>query len=131
MYAMANFVPPTGYSKLFRGDTTHMLSFFLSTGVLSGLAQHFAGMFFKHSRINAPFTPAGGASGALFAIFGAFCLEYPTQGVGIILIPYYMEAQYFLPVVMAFDLVGMVRGFPGVNFGHAVSARVCSCATYN
>ncbi|KAL1597898.1 hypothetical protein SLS60_008386 [Paraconiothyrium brasiliense] len=119
MYAMYNFLPATGYSKLFRGDANHMLSFFLSTGVLSGLAQNVASTIFKQGRPYSAFIASGGASGALFAVFGAFCMEYPTQGVGIILIPYYIEAQYFLPIVMAFDLVGMIRGFKFVSLGHA------------
>ncbi|KAF2451221.1 hypothetical protein P171DRAFT_375230 [Karstenula rhodostoma CBS 690.94] len=132
LYALYNFLPATGYSGLFRGDTNHMLSFFLSTGVLSGLAQHCAGMIFKQGRAYAPFISSGGASGALFAVFGAFCMEYPTQGVGIILIPWYMEAQYFLPIVMAFDLVGMVRGYSFVNFGHAAHlSGACIGAAYS
>lgn len=131
LYALYNFLPATGYSRLFRGDSNHMLSFFLSTGVLSGLAQHFAGMIFKQGRAYAPFIASGGASGALFAVFGAFCMEYPTHGVGIILIPYYMEAQYFLPIVMAFDLVGMIRGYSFVSFGHAVSSSVWCSAIHN
>jgi rhomboid-like protein len=124
LYAIYNFLPATGYSRLFCGDTNHMLSFFLSTGVLSGLAQHFASTIFKQGRAYSTFISSGGASGALFAIFGAFCMEYPTQGVGIILVPYYIDAQYFLPIVMAFDLVGMIRGYSFVSFGHAVSSLI-------
>ncbi|KAL5426524.1 hypothetical protein PMIN04_001841 [Paraphaeosphaeria minitans] len=132
LYALYNFLPATGYSSLFRGDTKHVLSFFLSTGVLSGLAQHCASMIFKQGRAYAPFISSGGASGALFAVFGAFCMEYPTQGVGVILIPYYMEAQYFLPVVMAFDLVGMIRGYSFVQLGHAAHlSGACIGAAYS
>lgn len=119
-YAMYNFLPAVGYSPLFRGDQNHMLSFFLATGVLSGFAQHVASALFTNGRPLSPFIPSGGASGALFAVFGAFCMQYPTSGVGVVLIPYYLEAQYFLPAIMLFDLVGMVRGFKGVSLGHAV-----------
>ncbi|KAF1972141.1 hypothetical protein BU23DRAFT_469085 [Bimuria novae-zelandiae CBS 107.79] len=118
-YAIYNFLPPTGYSRLFHGDTYHMLSFFLSTGIISGLAQHVASTVFKRHGAWSARIPSGGASGALFALFGAFCMEYPASGVGIILIPYHVEAQYFLPMVMLFDFVGMVRGYPGVRLGHA------------
>ncbi len=120
MYALYNFLPVTGYSSTFRGDTNHMLSFFVATGLVSGLAQHIAGTIFTRGRPYSPFIPSGGASGALFAVLGTFCMQYPNAGLGVILIPYHVEAQYFLPAVMLFDLVGMVRGFSFVNLGHAV-----------
>lgn len=120
MYALYNFLPVTGYSSTFRGDTNHMLSFFVATGLVSGLAQHIAGTIFTRGRPYSPFIPSGGASGALFAVLGTFCMQYPNAGLGVILIPYHVEAQYFLPAIMLFDLVGMVRGFSFVNLGHAV-----------
>ena len=121
MYAMHNFLPATGYSSIFRGDTNHMLSFFVASGLISGLAQHVASTIFTRGRPYSVFIPSGGASGALFAVLGAFCMQYPTTGLGVILIPYYVEAQYFLPAIMLFDFVGMVRGFSFINLGHAVS----------
>lgn len=124
MWACYNFLPPVGYSHLFRGDTHHMLSFFLSAGLLSGFAQHAASSIFKNGRgISSVIVPSGGASGALFAVFGAFCMQYPEQGVGIIFVPFYVDAQYFLPAIMLFDLVGMVRGYSFANLGHAVCYR--------
>jgi rhomboid-like protein len=125
MYAAWNFLPAVGYSKAFRGDIYHMSSFYLAAGLLSGYAQHVASAVFRQGHVMPPrWTPSGGASGALFAVLGVFCTQYPTQGVGIIFVPYYMDAQYVLPAVMLFDFVGMVRGYKFANLGHAVRSRI-------
>lgn len=133
MWACYNFLLPVGYSKLFAGDPYHMLSFFLSTGVLSGYGQHLATIFSSQTkalRARAPpevFIRCGGASGALFGVFAAFCMQYPNAGVGIIFVPISIAASTMLPCVMAFDLLGMVRGF-GLGLGHAVSTDRCEHA---
>jgi rhomboid-like protein len=122
MYATYNFMLPVGYSKAFEGNPYHVLSFFLATGVLSGFAQHWATLIRPHRRaVPEMFIRCGGASGALLGTLGIFCMEYPTAGLGIMFIPIHFDAQYVLPAVMLFDLVGMVRGYSFVNFGHAVS----------
>jgi rhomboid-like protein len=122
MYATYNFMLPVGYSRLFEGNAPHVGAFFLATGVLSGYAQHLTTMFTKNRRIIPEiFIRGGGASGALFGILGAFCMEYPTAQLGILFLPVHFEAQYFFPAVMLFDLVGVIRGYSFVNFGHAVS----------
>jgi rhomboid-like protein len=122
MWATWNFMLPVGYSRLFEGNTYHTLSFFLSAGVLSGFAQHWSTIFARNTRaIPEIFIRGGGASGALFGILGAFCMEYPTAELGILFLPFKFEAQYFFPAVMLFDFIGMVRGYSFVNFGHAVS----------
>ena len=122
MWATYNFMLPVGYSRLFEGNAPHVGAFFLATGVLSGYAQHLTTMFAKNRRIIPEiFIRGGGASGALFGILGAFCMEYPTAQLGILFLPIHFEAQYFFPAVMLFDLIGVVRGYSFVNFGHAVS----------
>lgn len=122
MYFLNNFMTPVGYSRLFEGSPYHTLSFFLSTGVLSGFAQHWATLIPTQKRaIPEIFIRCGGASGALFGVLGVFCMQYPTAGLGILFVPVHFDAQYVLPAVMLFDLVGMVRGYSFVNFGHAVS----------
>jgi rhomboid-like protein len=132
MWATYNFMLPVGYSRLFEGNAAHVGAFFLATGVLSGYAQHFTTMFTKNRRIIPEiFIRGGGASGALFGILGAFCMEYPHAQLGILFLPVSFEAQYFFPAVMLFDLVGVIRGYSFVNFGHAVSCfvenDVCAC----
>jgi rhomboid-like protein len=125
MWATWNFMLPVGYSRLFEGNTYHTISFFLSAGVLSGFAQHWSTIFARNTRaIPEIFIRGGGASGALFGILGAFCMEYPTAELGILFLPFKFEAQYFFPAVMLFDFIGMVRGYSFINFGHAVSILI-------
>lgn len=125
MYALNTFMLPVGYSRLFEGSPYHTLSFFLATGVLSGFAQHWSTLISVQKRaVPEIFIRCGGASGALFGILGAFCMQYPTAGLGILFVPVHFDAQYVLPAIMLFDFVGMVRGYSFVNFGHAV------CHTY-
>ncbi|KAJ4313154.1 hypothetical protein N0V94_007083, partial [Neodidymelliopsis sp. IMI 364377] len=120
MWATYNFMLPVGHSRLFEGNALHIGSFFLATGVLSGYAQHWTTIFAKNRRIIPEiFIKGGGASGALFGILGAFCMEYPTAQLGILFLPIHFEAQYFFPAVMLFDLYGIIRGYSFVNFGHA------------
>ncbi|KAH5394929.1 hypothetical protein HBI32_210480 [Parastagonospora nodorum] len=124
MYATYNFMLPVGYSRAFEGQPYHVLSFFLATGVLSGFAQHWATLITPSKRaIPEIFIKSGGASGALLGILGAFCMEYPHAGLGIMFIPVHFEAQYVLPAVMLFDFIGMVRGYSFVNFGHAAGCK--------
>jgi rhomboid-like protein len=124
MYFTYNFMAPVGYSQAFEGNPYHILSFFLSTGVLSGFAQHWATLIPQKRAIPEIFVRCGGASGALLGMLGVFCMQYPTAGLGIMFIPVHFDAQYVLPAIMLFDFVGMVRGYSFVNFGHAVSFNV-------
>ncbi|CAO2654625.1 Nn.00g113580.m01.CDS01 [Neocucurbitaria sp. VM-36] len=120
MYFLNNFMTPVGYSRLFEGSSYHTLSFFLTTGVLSGFAQHWATLIPVQKRaIPEIFIRCGGASGALFGVLGVFCMQYPTAGLGILFVPVHFDAQYVLPAIMLFDFIGMVRGYSFVNFGHA------------
>ncbi|KAF7579488.1 GlpG, membrane protein [Pyrenophora tritici-repentis] len=120
MYFLNNFMTPVGYSQVFEGSPYHTLAFYLSTGVLSGYAQHLATLIpTQKGAIPEIFIKCGGASGALFGFLGIFCMQYPTAGLGIMFIPVHFEAQYVLPAILLFDFVGMVRGYTFVKFGHA------------
>jgi rhomboid-like protein len=119
MWATYNFLPSAGRSQLFEGNARHTLAFYLSTGVLTGLAGHLTLLFKKSNHL--AFVRSGGASGALFAMFGVFCTQFPDAKVGILFVPVSFEAINFLPFVMAFDLYGMIRGYSFVNWGHSVS----------
>jgi rhomboid-like protein len=122
MYGVLNFILPVGYAPTFHGDTNHVLSFYLATGILTGYAQHVASVFTTREGIPQRFIRGGGASGALFAMLGVYCASYPDTQLGIIFLPKF-DAQYFFPLVMLFDFVGMVRGYSFANFGHAVCLR--------
>jgi len=124
MYVAYNFMGPVGYSQAFEGKPYHILAFFLSTGVLSGFAQHWATLIPKRQTVPEIFIRCGGASGALLGLLGVFCMQYPTAGLGIMFVPVHFDAQYVLPAIMLFDFVGMVRGYSFVNFGHAVSLQL-------
>ncbi|KAF2799879.1 hypothetical protein K505DRAFT_230062 [Melanomma pulvis-pyrius CBS 109.77] len=117
MWACYNFLPAAGSSHLFEGNAYHTLAFFLSTGILTGYAGHLTLMFKKINSL--AFVRSGGASGALFAMFGVFCAQFPHAEVGILFVPFRFEAINFLPCVMLFDFVGMVRGYSFINWGHA------------
>ncbi|PSN62278.1 hypothetical protein BS50DRAFT_141701 [Corynespora cassiicola Philippines] len=120
MWACWNFLLPVGYSRMFEGQPLHTLSFYLSAGLLSGYAQHLSTIFTRQAASAYKlWIPSGGASGALFAIFGAFCMQYPHQSVGIVFLPFSFEAQSFLPFVMLFDLIGMIRPYSFASLGHA------------
>jgi rhomboid-like protein len=125
MYFLNNFMTPVGYSRLFEGSPYHTLSFFFSTGVLSGFAQHWSTLIPIQKRaVPEIFIRCGGASGALFGVLGAFCMQYPHAGLGILFVPVHFDAQFVLPAILLFDFVGMIRGYSFVNFGHAVSLFV-------
>ncbi|KAF2121342.1 hypothetical protein BDV96DRAFT_682591 [Lophiotrema nucula] len=120
MWACYNFLLPTGYSHLFQGNPYHVTAYFLSTGVLSAYAQHLTTMFSKPGTFPPPsIIRSGGASGALLSFFAVFCMQYPNTGVGIVFVPFSIAASTMLPLVMAFDAYGMIRGYKTINFGHA------------
>jgi rhomboid-like protein len=121
MWGIWNFMAPVGFSPLFNGNPYHLLAFFLSTGALSGYGHHLATLPTK-PLTGATLIRSGGASGAIFALFAAFCTQYPTAQLGIVFVPFSIAAINMLPAAMVFDLVGMVRGYKFVNnMAHAVS----------
>jgi len=125
MYALSQFMPIACNTRLFEGNLNHMLAFYLSTGIISGFAQHLSTLLpdLKNRGMPSAWIRCGGASGALFGLLGVFCTQYPTAGLGIMFLPFSVEAQYFLPAIMLFDLVGMIRGYSFISLGHGVSRK--------
>ncbi|KAF2129677.1 hypothetical protein P153DRAFT_291055 [Dothidotthia symphoricarpi CBS 119687] len=120
MFGTHSFLGPVGHSPLFEGSAYHALSFFLSVGILSSFAQHWSTLIAPRKRpLPAVFIRCGGASGALFGLLGVFCWQYPTAQLGILFLPFRIDAQQFLPFLMVFDFVGMTRGYAFANLGHA------------
>jgi len=118
MYALMNFMPMVGHSPLFEGNTYHMSAFYLSTAVLASYGEHFTTLWRRSSRT----AMMGGASGALFAVIGAYATLYPQHQMGIIFLPWSFDAQSLLWGMMAFDVVGATIGFKGLHLGHGVSS---------
>ncbi|KAF2204640.1 hypothetical protein GQ43DRAFT_468857 [Delitschia confertaspora ATCC 74209] len=114
MYVLYNFLPIVGNSRLFESNAYHTFAFYAGTAILSGYGQHLTSMWQKSSRR----VMMGGASGALFAVVGAFATLYPYERLGIMFLPFSFDAQSFLVCLMAFDLVGAIKGYKFVNLGH-------------
>lgn len=115
MYGFNSFMPDLGQDPTFKSSIPHMTAFYLSTGVISSWAQALsAGL-----RPNLPPVPFLGASGALFALIGAFALQHPEAKFQIMFIPYPFAAQELLGAAMLFDLAGTFGLFK-FRLGHAV-----------
>ena len=61
-----------------------------------------------------------GASGAIYGILVAFALIYPNAGLSLIFLPVPIPAKYFVPGILALDMLGGVTGFSifGGNIAH-------------
>lgn len=71
-----------------------------------------------------------GASGAIYAMLGAFALSYPDAGIGIILIPLSLPASQALVGIAAFEAYGLLKGFRSLPFGHGahLGGLMAGCA---
>jgi rhomboid-like protein len=59
MWACYNFLLPTGYSRAFEGNPYHLGAFFVTTGILSGYAQHLSTIFSNTAKaLQTGFPPA-------------------------------------------------------------------------
>ena len=117
MYALYNFTPPVATSKTFEGNARHLAAFYLSSGVLASLGYHLsAGWPSPRFRL----APGLGASGAVFALIGAFAMEYPQHQIGILFLPFtYIPAQQALAAVAAVETYGLFIGIKWLPFAHA------------
>ena len=59
-----------------------------------------------------------GASGAIMGVLAAFGVLYPNMKLGIIFIPVYFKAKYFIPFYMAIELFLGVKEFSWDNIAH-------------
>ncbi|PBP21770.1 hypothetical protein BUE80_DR007187 [Diplocarpon rosae] len=115
MYALANFGPPLARSPTFEASGSHLGAFYLSAGLLASLSQHLNTVWPKKSGRR---VPALGASGAIYAVLGAWALSYPDSRIGIILLPGSIPASEALLYIVAFEAWGTFIGW-GLSFGHA------------
>jgi rhomboid-like protein len=114
MYCLWNFLPIIGHSPVFKGDPYHISAFYLSAAVLSSYGQHLNTLWLKNSR----YVMSGGASGAIFAIIGAFATMYPHEKMGIMFLPFSFDAQSLLGGLMAFDAIGAAGLLKSLQLGH-------------
>lgn len=98
------------------------LAFYLTSGMAASLGSHAYKLYRWDSARSL------GASGALFGVVGA-CAHLPNINLSLIFVPVYSAPlDKALPVIMAIDLVGMLRGwraldhaahFAGAAFGYS------------
>lgn len=116
MYALFSFGPQVAASPTFNSSGSHLAAFYLSSGLFASLAHHLATIWpNKSSR----FVPGLGASGAIFALLGAWAMNYPDQHIGILFIPGSLPAEQALWGVFAFELWGTFIGFRFLSWAHA------------
>ncbi len=67
-------------------------------------------------------SPALGASGALYGVLVAFGMLYPNMELMLMFIPIPIKAKYFIPGLLAYDLISGISGgaglFGGGNIAH-------------
>ncbi|MCB0459595.1 MAG: rhomboid family intramembrane serine protease [Flavobacteriaceae bacterium] len=66
-------------------------------------------------------TPAVGASGAIYGILVAFGMKFPEAKLALIFFPVPIAAKYFIPILIAMDLLSGLTGysiFGGGNVAH-------------
>ncbi len=76
------------------------------TSILSSVSADKIQSFYE-----AYYTPAVGASGAIYGVLVAFGLMYPNMELMLIFLPIPIKAKYFIPVLLLFDLFSGLTGF--------------------
>lgn len=120
MYGLYNFAPQVARSPVFNQSGAHLTAFYLSAGIFANLAQHLTSKWASPRALHSSFLiPSLGASGAIFAILGAWGMLYPDAQLGLLFIPGSVPVEYAMVGIAAFETYGLVRGFRSINFGHA------------
>ncbi|KAI0390128.1 rhomboid-domain-containing protein [Xylariaceae sp. FL0594] len=114
MYGMWWLMPSSARSPTFRENNAHLTAFYLSSGILSGLAQHATAAWPRRS-----YAPSLGASGALFALFGVMGVSFPHTQIGILFIPGSLPIGQMMALVALFDAVGIFVRYGSLRLGHA------------
>jgi membrane associated rhomboid family serine protease len=69
-------------------------------------------------------SPMLGASGAIYGILVAFGIMYPNAKLALLFLPVPVAAKYFIPVMLALDLLSGVTGFSLFGGGIAHFAHI-------
>ncbi|KAJ3568889.1 hypothetical protein NPX13_g6270 [Xylaria arbuscula] len=116
MYGLFYLMPAAFLSPALKESGAHATAFYLSAGILSGLAQHIAAISLRRGIL----TPSLGASGALLALFGIVGVSFSDMKVGIIFVPgFTLKINEALIWLALFDALGIFVQYPGINFAHA------------
>nr|XP_045614550.1 presenilins-associated rhomboid-like protein, mitochondrial [Procambarus clarkii]XP_045614551.1 presenilins-associated rhomboid-like protein, mitochondrial [Procambarus clarkii] len=102
------------------------VAMYLSGGVISSLASHTFKVVMRCPG------PSLGASGAIMALLGYFCTQYPNAQLGIVFIPgLNFSADTALKGVMCLDAVGMALGWRvfdhAAHLGGALFGLIYAC----
>jgi membrane associated rhomboid family serine protease len=79
---------------------------------------------FKTSLLQLYWTPAVGASGAIYGVLVAFGMLFPNAKLALIFLPVPIAAKYFIPVLIALDLFSGITGFSIFGGGIAHFAHI-------
>ncbi len=119
MYGLYSFGPRLAQTSTFQRSGSHLAAFYLSSGVLASLASHLTSTW--PAPRSAPRRLVGGlgASGAVFALVGAWAFLHPEQRIGIIFLPGSLPAHEALMGWALFEMYGLLVGFKNLHLGHA------------
>lgn len=62
-----------------------------------------------------------GASGAIYGLLVAFAFMFPNAGLALLFIPVPIKAKYFVPAILAYDLLSGLNGSSIFGFGGGVA----------
>ncbi len=74
--------------------------------------------------VNTFYSPAVGASGAIYGILVAFGMSFPNSELFLIFLPIPIKAKYFIPVLIGLDLFSGLTGYSIFGAGIAHFAHV-------
>ncbi|ATA74140.1 MULTISPECIES: rhomboid family intramembrane serine protease [Capnocytophaga] len=102
------------------GFTPEMVKSVLAEGKYNTAWEHIIPKSTFNDMMSSYFTPAVGASGAIYGILVAFGMMFPDAKLMMIFIPYPIKAKYFIPILVGIDLFSGVTGFSifGGNIAH-------------
>ncbi len=118
MFGLFMFGPPL--ESLW--GTKRFLLFYLITG-LGALLIHLLSIYIEMNFLGGPgylaHIPVVGASGALYGVLVGYGMNFPNAKLALIFFPVPIAAKYFIPGLLALDLLGGFTGFQ--IFGQSIA----------